>query len=73
MSKYDHLWKYVQRKNEAECSLTFDEIKQILGFPIDHSFLNFKRELSAYGYAVKKIYLKEKRVVFIKSLSDTSS
>jgi hypothetical protein len=67
MSKYDPLWKYVQDKDETEISLSFDEIKQVLGFPIDHSFLNFKRELTSLGYEVKKIYLKEKRVVFVKS------
>ena len=31
-------------------TLTFAEIEQVLGFPIDHSFLNFKKELTARGW-----------------------
>lgn len=46
--------------------LSFDKIRDILGFAIDHSFLNYKKELEDYGYRVKKIYLKEKRVMFEK-------
>lgn len=36
----------------------------IAGVLIDHSFLTFKKELLPYGYAVAKIYLKEKKVSF---------
>lgn len=36
------------------------------GLPIDHSFLNAKKELLAYGYQVKKISLKEQTVLFEK-------
>lgn len=64
MSKYNPLWEYVQKKSDTQVELSFDEIKGILRFPIDHSFLNYKKELNDYGYRVKKIYLKEKRVVF---------
>jgi hypothetical protein len=64
MSKYDPLWQYFQGRSEGEIILSFDDIKAILGFSIDHSFLNYKRELESYGYQVKKIYLKDKRVVF---------
>ena len=39
--------------------LSFDEIGQIAGFPIDHSFLASKKELLGYGYHVVKISLKE--------------
>lgn len=67
MSKYDPLWQYFQRKNDAEVELSFDAIKDILGFSIDHSFLNYKKEVEAYGYRVKKIYLKEKKVAFEKT------
>ena len=66
MSKYDPLWQYFQGRGEAEINLSFDVIQDILGFAIDHSFLNYKKELEVYGYRVKKIYLKEKRVVFEK-------
>jgi hypothetical protein len=46
--------------------LTFDEIKDAAGIQIDHSFLSFKKELTAYGYAVGKISLKEQTVLFHK-------
>ena len=46
--------------------LSFAAIQDILGFPIDHSFLNYKKELERYGYRVGRIHLKEKRVVFEK-------
>lgn len=64
MSKYDPLWEYMQTKVEERVELSFDEIKVILGFPIDHSFLNYKKELENYGYRVQKIFLKEKKVAF---------
>jgi len=40
------------------------EIEQILGFPIDHAFLTFKKELPAYGYEVGKISMKAQTVAF---------
>lgn len=40
MSKYDSLWKHIQRSGEDGLDLTFDEIAAIAGLPIDHSFLN---------------------------------
>lgn len=64
MSKYDPLWKYI-KNNEPEV-LSFDEIKEILGFPIDHSFLKAKKEFNEYGYMVKKISMKEETVKFEK-------
>lgn len=64
MSKYDPLWRYVENRDEAKTVLSFDDIRGILGFPLDHSFLNFKKELEAFHYRVKKISLKEKSVVF---------
>lgn len=47
-------------------TLTFEEINSILGFPIDHSFLNYKKELITYGYEVTKISMKQKMVIFNK-------
>lgn len=64
MSKYDPLWEYI-RENSPE-KLNFSEIQTILGFPLDHSFLNFKKELDAYGFKVGKISLKEQTVRFEK-------
>lgn len=64
MSKYDALWTYVQARDEDSFQLTFDEIEEIAGLPIDHSFLNYKKELKEHGYAVGKISLKNKTVIF---------
>lgn len=66
MSKYDPLWKYLKVNKKPSLVLSFDEIKNILGFPIDHSFLSYKKEAKDYGYIVKKISLKEKEITFVK-------
>ena len=62
MSKYDPLWEYVKDKGTTE--LSFDEVRQICGFPLDHSFLNRKKELEVYGYQVGKISMKKQTVQF---------
>lgn len=62
MSKYRPLWEYIKQNGTEK--LTFSEIQTILGFPIDHSFLNYKKELEEYGYQVKKISMKEQIVLF---------
>jgi hypothetical protein len=46
--------------------LSFEEIKNIARIEIDHSFLNYKKELPHYGYQVGKISLKGKTVEFNK-------
>lgn len=66
MSKYNALWEYVKNSGKQSLRLTFDEIQNIAGVPIDHSFLNFKKELTNYGYQVGKISMKEKSVSFEK-------
>ena len=66
MSKYDALWEYVRESGKKQLSLTFEEIGTIAGMPIDHSFLKYKKELSEYGYEVKKISMKARTVVFIR-------
>lgn len=60
------LWEYVKNSGAQSLKLTFDEIQNIAGVPIDHSFLNFKKELTNYGYQVGKISMKEKSVSFEK-------
>lgn len=67
MSKYDALWKYIQSDGSERLVLTFDEIGKIAGVPIDHSFLKYKKELSAYGYEVEKISMKAQNVVFVRN------
>lgn len=64
MSKYDALWDYVKQNKSKDLRLTFEEIEEIAGIPIDHSFLKYKKELEEYGYRVGKISLKEKTVIF---------
>lgn len=64
MSKYEPLWEYI--KEELPQDLSFKEIKNILGFEVDHSFLTYKKELKEYGFEVSKISLKEKIVFFKK-------
>ena len=66
MSKYDSLWEYVQKKGSQSFKLTFEEIQDIVGIPLDHSFLNYKKELTEYGYQVGKISMKEQTVIFNK-------
>ncbi len=68
MSKYDALWAYVQKDGSPTLKLTFAQIQEIVGIPIDHSFLQYKKELTDYGYQVGKISMKEQTVVFNKSI-----
>lgn len=67
MSKYDELWEHVQKDGRPEFTMTFDEIEHAAGVPIDHSFLNFKKELLQYGYCVGKISMKAKTILFQKT------
>ena len=64
MSKYDALWTYVQKDGSPTLKLTFAQIQEIAGIPIDHSFLKYKKELTDYGYQVGKISMREQTVVF---------
>ena len=60
MSKYNLVWEYVKKENSEELKLTFEEVKKILGFEIDHSFLTFKKELKSYkdvNYAVEELQI----------------
>lgn len=66
MSKYEPLWRHLEKDGRPTLRMTFDEIEVVLGFPIDHSFLNAKKEAVAFGYVVGKISLKEKHVNFAK-------
>ena len=66
MSNYDALWTWIKENGKDSFRLTFDQISQIVGFPIDHSFLKYKKELIDYGYQVGKISMKDQTVVFQK-------
>ena len=67
MSKYDALWAWIKENGTDSFQLTFAEIEQIAGLPIDHSFLTYKKELMDYGYQVGKASMKEQTVFFLKS------
>lgn len=60
MSKYQRLWEYIKEQSSDTLKLLYDEIENIAGVPIDHSFLTYKKELLEYGWQVEKIYMKEK-------------
>lgn len=64
MSKYAPLWKYLKENNKDNYKLNYEEISNILGFDIDHSFLTYKKESKEYGYEVEKISIKEKTIIF---------
>lgn len=66
MSKYEPLWIYLKEKQNDNYRLSFDDILNILGFKIDHSFLKYKNEAKDYGYEVIKISLKEKYIIISK-------
>ncbi|NCC01899.1 MAG: hypothetical protein EOM34_14720 [Clostridia bacterium] len=64
MSKYEPLWQFLQSDGSDMIELSFDRIKEILGFEIDHSFLNAKKEAVDYGYSVGKISMNNQVVDF---------
>ena len=64
MSKYDPLWNYLKKNSKDNYKLSYEEIKNILGFDIDHSFLTYKKESKEYGYEVGKVSMKEKTIIF---------
>lgn len=67
MSKYSPLWNWIRETGAEKFQLTYAEIEQIASVPIDHSFLNYKKELLEYGYRVRKISMKEQTVAFERS------
>ena len=66
MSKYDPLWAYVKERDEYILELTFEEAEKVLGFPLKHSLLTYKKELLDYGFEVVKILKGEQVVIFRK-------
>ena len=66
MSKYEHLWKWIRDNGTDSFKLTYAEIEEITGVPIDHSFLKYKKKLLKYGFCVGKISMKEEKVLFRK-------
>lgn len=69
MTKFNPLCEYINNNKDSDFQLSFDQIQEIAGLPIDHSFLTYKKELKDYGFEVGKISLKNKTVNF-KKLED---
>ena len=40
MSKYNALWEYIQKNGSPSFKLTFEEIQEIAGIPIDLSLIH---------------------------------
>ncbi len=72
MSKYEKLWKYIQESDKSQLVLSFEEIGEIAGVSLDHSFLKYKKELPEYGYEVSKISMKEQLVLFIRNTEENT-
>lgn len=66
MSKYQPLWQYLAKRHEDTITLSFDDVFAVTGFPFDHAFLTFKKELPEYGWKFEKLSLKNKTVSFIR-------
>ena len=67
MRKYAPLWNWIRENGTDRFQLTFAEIAAIAGVPINHSFLTYKKELTAYGFQVGTISMKAQTVTFEKT------
>jgi len=63
---YEKLWQYIGATDAPKLILSFAEIENILGFPIDHAFLNYKKKLHEYGWLCTKISMKEENISFLR-------
>lgn len=66
LSKYEPLLRFLSGDGSGCIQFSFGRIEEILGFSLDHSFLNYKQEAEQFGYRVEKISLKEKWVRFVR-------
>lgn len=66
MSKYKPLWEFLSTQSDTRITLTFAQIAKITGFPFDHAFLTFKKELPEYGWQFEKLSLKNQTVSFVR-------
>lgn len=62
MSKYNQLWKCIADSGQDQLMTPFSEVERVTGVPLDHSFLQYKKELLDYGYQVDHIYLKKQQI-----------
>ena len=61
MSKYNTLWAYIHENGESQLTLTFDEIGQIAGAPLDHSFLKYKNIANAVLNVLDVLFLSKRK------------
>ena len=61
MSKYDALCEFVQKNGSLQIQLTSDEIHDIVGICIDHSFLDYKKGLPLRGIKSEKFHLRARQ------------
>ena len=64
MSKYHLLWQHITAREEDGFTLTFEQMEEIAGIPMDHSFLKYKKELTEFGWKTGKISMKNRTVAF---------
>lgn len=65
VSRYEALWEHVRTCGQPSLRMTFEEIQAVVGMPLNHAFLQDKKELLAYGYRVGKISMKQRTVDFV--------
>ena len=56
MSKYESLWKYIKDNNKDSYKLSYEKIKNILGFEIDYLFFKYKKELKNLNMKLVKFH-----------------
>ena len=64
MSKYHLLWQHSAAREEDGFTLTFEQMEEIAGISMDHSFLKYKKELRDFGWKTGKISMKNRTVAF---------
>ena len=70
MSKYEPLWRYVKDNNKEEYKLSFDEVAKITGFPFDHAFLSFKKELPDFHLIMHFYHSKKNYQIMVMNLKN---
>lgn len=66
MANYQHLWTYLAAQDADQLQLSFEEIAELAGVALNHSFLNEKKNLEPYGWTVQKISMKQQSVLFVR-------
>lgn len=56
MSKYHALWEWLAANGNENITLSYDEIAEHAGVPLDHSFLTYKKALGLRLRGQKDIY-----------------